>query len=76
MDVFLTGMHSRFEKRPLDKNGNEVVRFNLTQHVRDEVLIKRLLTQFNCGSYHLNKESFNYNVYGYRDNKTIIAPFF
>lgn len=59
-------------------NGNEVVRlrFNLTQHIRDEVLIKCLMEQFNCGSYHLNKESYNYNVYGYRDNKAIIAPFF
>lgn len=54
----------------------KLFRFNLTQHTRDEAIIRAIQEMFGCGSYHLNRESLNYNVSGFRDNHEIIAPFF
>jgi hypothetical protein len=50
--------------------------FQLTQHVRDEQLMKSFINYFDCGNVHKNKESFVYEVGKFSDILTKILPFF
>lgn len=52
------------------------LRFNLTQHVKDLVLINKIQNYFGCGSIYINREAASYNVYSTKVNINIIAAFF
>lgn len=52
------------------------LRFNLTQHMKDFVLINKIQNYFGCGSIYINREAASYNVYSNRININIIAAFF
>lgn len=59
------------------KTGYRVrLRFNLTQHMRDEALVNEFIPFFGCGSVYLNGAAFSYNVYGFDRNINKIVPFF
>jgi hypothetical protein len=50
--------------------------FNLTQHMRDEQLMKDIAKFFNCGSVYLNRESYVYRVVSLSNIIEKIIPFF
>ena len=52
------------------------LRFNLTQHMRDELLVAEFMNVFGCGSYYLNDATYSYNVYGNRENMSHIVPYY
>jgi hypothetical protein len=61
------------------KSGAQVIlRFLITQHSRDQKLMKSLDEYFDCGNYHLhyNRDSGNYVVTGLSDIVEKIIPFF
>ena len=50
--------------------------FLLTQHTRDEKLIRCLVKFLNCGNVYKNREAFNFNVSKFIDIYEKIIPFF
>jgi hypothetical protein len=54
------------------------IRFIITQHSRDALLIKSLVSYLGCGHYRevINKSACEFVVSGFSDNNTIIIPFF
>jgi len=50
--------------------------FQLTQHVRDEQLMRSFIDYFNCGSIFKSRESFVYRVEKFSDIQNKIIPFF
>ena len=50
--------------------------FNLTQHMRDEQLMKDIAKFFGCGSVYLNREAYVYRVVGLSNIVEKIIPFF
>ncbi len=50
--------------------------FQLTQHVRDEQLMRSFINYFNCGNVYKSRESFVYRVEKFSDILNIIIPFF
>jgi len=50
--------------------------FQLTQHVRDEQLMRSFIDYFNCGYICKSRESFVYRVENFTDIQTKIIPFF
>lgn len=55
---------------------NVQLEFQLTQHIRDEALIKSLIKYLNCGNAHQNKSVFRYRVSKLSDLSENIIPFF
>lgn len=55
---------------------NIQLEFQLTQHIRDEFLIKSLVEYWNCGSAHQSNNVFRYRVSKFRDLSEKIIPFF
>jgi hypothetical protein len=53
-----------------------ILRFTLTQHSRDEQLIRSLIDYFDCGKVYLNREAIDYQVHKFSDLDKIILPFF
>ena len=52
------------------------LRVLLTQHVRDELLMRSLIEYFDCGNVFLKKEIVEFVVTGFSDIKNKIIPFF
>jgi len=50
--------------------------FKLSQHVRDEQLMRSLITYFGCGNINRDKNSFNFIVTKFSDIRDKIIPFF
>ena len=50
--------------------------FQLTQHSRDEQLLKSLIDYFGCGKLYKNRETFEFVVTDFIDIKVKIIPFF
>ena len=50
--------------------------FEIAQHERDEMLIRRIRGNLNCGNVYRNKEVFNLRVLKYSDINNKIIPFF
>jgi hypothetical protein len=50
--------------------------FQLTQHSRDESLLRSLVQYFNCGNVTKNRDAFDYRVTKFVDIVDIIIPFF
>ena len=52
--------------------------FQLAQHTRNELLMKKFIDYFKCGNYYLDKRADNgdYQVVKFSDIKDIIIPFF
>jgi hypothetical protein len=50
--------------------------FQLTQHVRDEQLMRSFIDYFNCGTISKSRESFVYRVEKFSDIQNKILPFF
>ena len=50
--------------------------FDITQHQRDEQLIRSLVEFFGCGDVYKNREAFRYLVYKLSDLNEKIIPFF
>ena len=55
---------------------NVQLEFQLTQHIRDEFLIKSLIEYLNCGNAHDSKNVFRYRVSKFSDLSEKIIPFF
>ena len=53
-----------------------ILMFRLTQHARDEQLMRSLIKYFNCGSLYKNKEAFEYRIVNFSDIENKILPFF
>ena len=51
------------------------LRFILTQHVRDERLMKSLVKFFSCGNVHFSKKAVNFAVEKFSDLVTKSIPF-
>ncbi len=59
------------------KTGTQVqLEFNLTQHLRDERLIRSFIEYYGCGSVYKDKETFHYRVSKFIDIYEKIIPFF
>lgn len=50
--------------------------FQLTQHSRDEPLLRSLIQYFNCGNVTKNRDAFDYRVIKFTDIVNKIIPFF
>ena len=50
--------------------------FQLTQHTRDEQLMRSLIEYFDCGFIRQNKDAFIYRVQNFSDIENKILPFF
>ena len=50
--------------------------FRLTQHSRDEELLKSLIEYYGCGNIYKDRETFEYRVIKFSDIKDKIIPFF
>ena len=50
--------------------------FQLTQHVRDEILMKSLIEYLDCGKVYRYKDAFVYKVYKLSDLFEKILPFY
>ena len=50
--------------------------FSLTQHSRDENLMRSLIEEFNCGNVVQNRETFDFNVTKFPDLENKIIPFY
>ena len=50
--------------------------FQLTQHSRDEKLLRRFITYFNCGNISKTGEVIDFRVYNFREINEKIIPFF
>lgn len=50
--------------------------FNLTQHMKDEQLMKDIAKYFNCGSVYLNRETYVYRVVSLSNILDKILPFY
>ena len=50
--------------------------FQLTQHKRDEVLMKSFKIYFDCGRIYKDRDSFNFKVTNLKDITNKIIPFF
>jgi hypothetical protein len=50
--------------------------FQLTQHLRDEQLMRSLIEYFDCGGVYINKEVYRYEVSKFSDIYGKIIPFF
>lgn len=53
-----------------------ILRFQLTQHVRDEQLMRSLIECFGCGNVYFNGEAVDFIVEKFSDIETKIIPFF
>lgn len=59
------------------KTGAQVLlAFQLTQHSRDEQLIRSLIEYLGCGNVYKDKEAFHYRVEVFSENFENIIPFF
>ena len=50
--------------------------FQLTQHNRDEQLMRSLIEYFDCGNLYKDREAFEYRVEKFSDIENKIIPFF
>jgi len=50
--------------------------YNLTQHSRDEQLMRKIAEFFGCGSVYLNRNTYVYRVLGFTDIVEKILPLF
>ena len=50
--------------------------FKITQHARDEQLMKSFIKYFDCGNIYKNEEAFEYRVEKFLDIQNKIIPFF
>ena len=57
-------------------NSQVLLRFNITQHVRDIDLMNKICEYFQCGTVYINRKRASYNVYSNKMNTIIIAKFF
>lgn len=64
------------KKESLKLNYQVRLRFNITQDKIDEVLLKNMITYFNCGTISHSKTMVNYDVFSIKDINEIIVPFF
>nr|WPM94704.1 hypothetical protein [Ceratocystis fimbriata]WPM94756.1 hypothetical protein [Ceratocystis fimbriata] len=64
-------------KSPTSKYGLGVkLSFILTQHIRDEDLIKSLVEYLGCGNISFNRDTINFKVASFVSLKNVIVPFF
>lgn len=67
----------RISKSKTTSSGFQVLlKFSLTQHSRDELLMKSLVEYLDCGNICKDGESFQYQVQKFSDNAEKIIPFF
>ena len=67
----------KLRKSSAYKTGAQVLlTFQLTQHIRDEKLVRSLIEYFDCGNVYKDKEAFHYRVEVFRENNEKIIPFF
>lgn len=60
-----------------DRKGYQIqLIYKLTQHIRDEILMKSLISYFDCGNVYLEIYSANYRVQKFSDIVNKINPFF
>ena len=52
------------------------LRFRLTQHSRDEALMRSLIGYFDCGNVYIYKEGVDFIITGFSDQTDKIIPFF
>lgn len=61
----------------LHKAGSSVViLFILTQHIRDELLLKSFIDFFECGHTHAQSSAIEFKCQSFKDNYEKILPFF
>lgn len=65
-----------FVKVKKDHSSNIVLGYQITQHSRDTLLVKKLITFFNSGRLELSKSSINFVVTRLSDITGIIIPFY
>jgi hypothetical protein len=53
-----------------------MLRFSLTQHCRDEQLMKSIVDYLDCGNVYKDGQAFQYQVQKFSDNSEKILPFF
>jgi hypothetical protein len=70
---FLIGVH---KSTSYTLGANVKLTFQLTQHSRDELLMRSLINYFGCGNYEIKKEWGNFLVTKFSDNYEKIIPFF
>lgn len=67
----------KLRKSSAYKTGSQILlTFQLTQHFRDEKLVRSLIEYFDCGNVYKDKEAFHYRVEVFRENNEKIIPFF
>ena len=67
----------RVRKSSGSKTGSQVLlAFQITQHSRDEYLMRSLVEYMGCGKVYKDKETFHYRVETFLDNYEKIIPFF
>jgi len=52
------------------------LKFKLTQHTRDEQLMRSLIKYLGCGSLYKDREAFEYRIAKFSDIENKIIPFF
>jgi len=64
-------------KSSASKHGFQVsLKFTLTQHSRDELLLKSLVDFFGCGQTYSYKDYTEFRCQSFKDNYEKILPFF
>lgn len=64
-------------KSKLQKVGGRVsLIFVITQHIRDESLLKSFISFFKCGHTYSYKDNIEYRCQSFKDNYEKIIPFF
>ena len=64
-------------KSKTSKLGETVqLNFNITQHSRDELLIKSLVEYFGCGKVYLHPDKVSFNISSLSELNSKLAPFF
>jgi hypothetical protein len=62
--------------KTLKLNYSVELAFDLTQHVRDEHIIKSFIAYFGCGQVYINRDCFRYHVGNLKDILEKIIPFY
>lgn len=65
------------QKHNTNKIGFKVTTgFTITQHIKDEFLMKSFITYFGCGRVEYRENKMDFVVKNFQDNSEIILPFF
>jgi hypothetical protein len=67
----------KITKSKTTKLGETVqLNFNITQHSRDEILMKSLVEYFGCGKVYLYPEKVSFNISSLSELSSKLVPFF